>query len=94
MCQSNFAPDGREGFRVTPDHYLYSATYGTYPSGSVAGLYNDRESIRFGSTTDRSKAATIFYATSNGDGTSQIHLIDPLTTGSSASVMSARVAVA
>ncbi|KAI1748176.1 hypothetical protein F4782DRAFT_542971 [Xylaria castorea] len=77
MCQSNFAPDGREGFRVTPDHYLYSTTYGTYFSGNIAGLYNARESIEFGSTTDKSQAAAIFYATSNGDGTSQIHLIDP-----------------
>jgi hypothetical protein len=76
LCQSNFAPDGREGFLVTSDHYLYSTTYGTYISGNIAALYNDRTSIGFGSTTDKSKAAAIFYATPNGDGTSQVHLKD------------------
>ncbi|TGJ85297.1 hypothetical protein E0Z10_g3471 [Xylaria hypoxylon] len=77
ICQSNLAPDGREGFRVTADNYLYSTTYGTYFSASIAALYNERTSIGFGSTADKSKAAAVFRATSNGDGTSQVHLVDP-----------------
>ncbi|KAI0416359.1 hypothetical protein F5X98DRAFT_388110 [Xylaria grammica] len=76
LCQSNFAPDGREGFRVTSDHYLYSMTHGTYVSGPIASLYNDRTIIGFGTTTDKAKAAAVFHATANGDGTSQVHLID------------------
>ncbi|KAF2964093.1 hypothetical protein GQX73_g9461 [Xylaria multiplex] len=71
VCQSNWAPDGREGFRVTADQYLYSTTLGTYISGNIAALYNGRTIIGFGSTTDKLKAAAVFRATSNGDRTSQ-----------------------
>ncbi|KAJ2998881.1 hypothetical protein NUW58_g185 [Xylaria curta] len=79
MCQSNYAPDGREGFRVTSDHYLYSTTYGTYFSATISSLYNPRTLLSFSSTTDKSKAAAVFYKTSNGDGTSKIRLVDPAT---------------
>ncbi|KAI8632558.1 hypothetical protein F5Y19DRAFT_492358 [Xylariaceae sp. FL1651] len=76
MCQSNFAPDRREGFRVTDDHYLYSTTYNLYYTLTISGLYNARESVGFG-VTDKSQAAAVFYTTSNGDGTRQVHLKDP-----------------
>ncbi|RYC56894.1 hypothetical protein CHU98_g9302 [Xylaria longipes] len=77
LTQSNFAPDGREGFRVTSDNYLYSTTYGVYYVVPIEGLYNDREIIGFGTTKDKSAASPVFRAISNGDGTSTVHLVDP-----------------
>ncbi|KAI1350943.1 hypothetical protein F5Y01DRAFT_134781 [Xylaria sp. FL0043] len=77
LTLSNFAPDGREGFRVTSDNYLYSTTWGVYITGPISGLYNAREIIGFGAVTDKSKALAIFRATNNGDGTSTVHLVDP-----------------
>ncbi|KAI1358619.1 hypothetical protein F5Y08DRAFT_110903 [Xylaria arbuscula] len=79
LAQSNFAPDGRQGFRLTSDGYLYSTTFGKYVTGDVS--YLSRQGINpvmvFSTTADKSKAAPIFRGTDNGDGTTQIHLVDP-----------------
>ncbi|KAI0431174.1 hypothetical protein F5Y09DRAFT_340986 [Xylaria sp. FL1042] len=82
LTQSNFAPDGREGFRVTPDNYLYSTTWGVYISGYVQGLYNAREIIGFSAYADKSQASPIFRTTDNGDGSSGATALSRTTTTS------------
>ncbi|KAI0523881.1 hypothetical protein F5B22DRAFT_659634 [Xylaria bambusicola] len=77
LTQSNFVPEGREGFRLTSDGYLYSTTNGKWISGNIDAIDGKYGLLGLSAFADKAQARPIWRGTDNGDGTTRIHLVNP-----------------
>ncbi|KAI0197983.1 hypothetical protein F4808DRAFT_269718 [Astrocystis sublimbata] len=78
ICQSDYAPDPKEGWLVTDDGYLYSTTTGKYLTANIGFLYTTLAGmLGFGAVASKSEASPLFRKFSNGDGTSRVLVFDP-----------------